>query len=135
MIAKEELTTFMHLEYKIQDAANHVASIMKEWDPDLGIDENNTWWEVEADDEEGLSKGYYVCGCESGFDAELLCKTDEELHEYIAYKKEQYRLWKEARKKMAQTEKEISEQNKIDRINGLKQMSREELLKELGVRI
>ena len=133
MLTREELTTFMHLEYKIQDVANHVASIVKEWDPDLGIDENNTWWEVEANDEKDLSKGYHVHGCESGFDAELLCKTDEELHEYVEYRKEQHRLWVAAREKEKQLEEERCARERKERYERFSKMSRSELLRYLNV--
>ena len=79
MLTKEELNTFLTLEFKVQDSANHVASILKRWEEDYGKDENNTWWELEPRDEQDFSKGVAVHGCESSFPADLLCKTDEEL--------------------------------------------------------
>ena len=133
MLTKEEINTFITLEYKVQDTANHVASIVKEWDPDLGKDENNTWWEIEFNDEKDPSKGYYVHGYEANFPGELLCMTDEELHAYVEHQKEQVRLWREARERMARIEEEMRQQEKQNRYQRLLRMSKKELLAELGL--
>ena len=133
MLTKEEINTFITLEYKLQDTANHVASIVKEWDLDLGKDENNTWWDIEFNDEKDLSKGYYVHGCEANFPGELLCMTDEELHAYIEQEREQARRQKEAWARQKQLEEELREQERQKYYQKCRQMSREELLAELRI--
>lgn len=133
MLTKEELNTFLTLEFKVQDSANHVASVLKEWEEDYGKDENNTWWELEPKDEKDFSKGVGVHGCESSFSADLLCKTDEELYAYIEQQKEKERLWLEARRIQAKVEEEMRQQEKQKRYQRLLRMSKKELLTELGV--
>ena len=133
MLTKEELNTFLTLEFKVQDSANHVASILKEWEEDYGKDENNTWWELEPEDEKDFSKRVAVHGCESSFLADLLCMTDEELYAYIEQQKEKERLWLEARRIQAQVEEEARQQEKQRYYQRCRQMSKKELLAELGI--
>ena len=133
MLTKKELTDLIYLEYRVQEAANHVASIVKEWDPDLGRDEGRVWWDHEFEDEKDLSKGMIIYGSVSSFDAELLCKTDEELHKYVECKKEEHRRWVEAREKEKQLEKERAIQEREEKNEKFSKMSKSELLRYLKV--
>ena len=137
MISKEDFDCYLRLLDGIQETAMHVASYFKEIDEafQYAIDENG-YWEIENENGKVLIRCWNLgpfSDDSCSFEPKWLWATDEELKQHIEDVFTQRRLWREAREKQKQLEEEEARQAKIDRINRLKNMSREELLRELGV--
>lgn len=137
MISKEEFDEYLKILDDIQGSAMAVASYFSELDEayQYAIDEDG-YWEIENENGKVFIRcwGLGPYGDDScSFEPKWLWATDEELEKHVDDVITQRRLWKEAREKQKQIEEEEAKQAKIDRINRLKNMSREELLRELGV--
>ena len=139
---KEDLDNFYKMDCELAERAGHVASFFKKIDPDFAGTEDEIWYLCPNDDfpnEEyvvccdyedsfwGDTDHYYV-----RFEPKWLFATDEELQQHVDDVLAE-RERKEREKKEA--EAEACRQKQIERENRLKGLSREELLKELGVRV
>ena len=139
---KEDLDNLFKMDSELGEKARHVASFFKKIDPDFGGAEDEIWYL--AGDSDYPDEEYVVC-CDYDdycwgehdyryvkFEPKWLFATDEELQQYVddvlAEKERKEREKKEA-------EAEAYRQKQIERENRLKGLSREELLRELGVRV
>jgi len=137
MISKEEFDEYLRILDDIQGSAMHVASYFSELDEafQYAIDEKG-YWEIENENGRVLIRCWCLGPCSDdscSFEPKWLWATDEELEKHVDDVINQRRLWRELREKQKQIEEEEARQRRIDRINRLKNMSKEELLRELGV--
>ena len=138
MISKEEFETYKDLTKKIEDTSWHVAEYLKEvyssFEDTLKQEtksERFPLWEIGWDFQE--EDQIRVFGGQSSFELKYLFLTDEEIRQKVDRIKEQKRLWKEARERMAQIDKEQREAEKQRYFEKCRNMTKEELLKELGI--
>ena len=137
---KEELDNLYKMENEISKKAQHVAHFFKKIDPEFGGAEDEPWYlcyDSDYPDEE-----YVVC-CDYDdycwgehdytyvrFEPKWLFATDEELQKYVDdILAERERKEREKR----EAEAEACRRKQAERNSRLKSMTREELLKELGV--
>ena len=137
MITLNDFRTYCSISDDIQYTAKHVASYFKQLDVSFqyAIDEPGEW-EIEIYDGipriERWNLGPY-CDDSCSFEAKWLWATDEELQQHVEDVLEERELEIERRKQELAAEEERRKQAKIERNARLLKMTREELLKELGV--
>lgn len=139
---KEDLDNFYKMDSELGERARHIASFFNKIDPDFDGTEDGIWYL--ASDSDYPDEEYVVC-CNYddyywgevdhryvSFEPKWLFATDEEFQQYVddvlaeRERKEREKIRAEA---------EAFRQKQIERENRLKGLSREELLKELGVRV
>lgn len=111
-MTKEELKQYSELQEKFAKDVLHVASFLKEIDPDLNFVDEFQLLKDYSVQTHGWEYGMYQYPEEhyGFFDSEMLTWTDDELEEYVAKKKkevEKERLEKEREQQKKKDEEEL----------------------------
>lgn len=140
MITKGDITRLKRIfKEALEERAPHIASIFKGYDSDF---EDAQYWDMEYDPTDPyLESGFRIycsgvgmCGDDTvSFDAKWLSATDDELNQHVQDILDERQRAKEERERRLKEEEEKRQERKLAYYETLCYMSRDELLKELGV--